>query len=69
MMPFRLRPFPASVVLLGLIATVSCNQAPPPDPAAPANPLQGVWSLTASDPGDGSSVIDPSQPGLYLNAV
>ena len=66
MMPFRLRPFPTSVVLLGLIATVSCNQAPPPDPAAPANPLQGVWSLTASDPGDGSPVIDPSQPGLYI---
>ena len=65
-MPFRLRPFPASVVLLGLIATVSCNQAPPPDPTAPANPLQGVWSLTASDPGDGSPVIDPSQPGLYI---
>ena len=66
MMPFRLRPFPASVVLLGLIATVSCSQSPPPDPAAQANPLQGVWSLTASDPGDGSPVIDPSQPGLYI---
>ena len=66
MMPFRLRPLPASAVLLGLIATVSCSQAPPPDPAAPANPLQGVWSLTASDPGDGSPVIDPSQPGLYI---
>ncbi len=66
MIPFRLRSFPASVVLLGLIATVSCSQAPPPDPAAQANPLQGVWSLTASDPGDGSPVIDPSQPGLYI---
>ena len=66
MIPFRLRPFPASVVLLALIVTVSCSQAPPPDPAAQANPLQGVWSLTASDPGDGSPVIDPSQPGLYI---
>ncbi len=65
-MLFRLRPFPASFVLLGLTATVSCSQAPPPDPAAQANPLQGVWSLTASDPGDGSPVIDPSQPGLYI---
>ena len=68
MMPFRLRSFPASAVLLGLIATVSCDQAPPPDPAAPANPLQGVWSLTTSDPGDGSTAIDPSQPGLYIFA-
>ncbi len=68
MMPFRLRPFSSSVVLLGLIVTVSCSQAPRPDPAAPANPLQGVWSLTASDPGDGSPAIDPSQPGLYIFA-
>ena len=73
-MPFRLRRFPAGVVLLGLIVTVACRQAPPsepvsaPEPTAPANPLQGAWSLTASDPGDGSPVIDPSQPGLYIFA-
>ncbi len=67
-MPCRLRPLPASVVLLGLIVTVACGQAPPPEPAAPANPLQGVWSMTVVDPADGSPVIDPSQPGLYIFA-
>ena len=61
----RLRPFLASAALLGLMVTVGC-QAPPNEPSAPANPLQGVWSLTASDNGDGSPVIDPSQPGLYI---
>ncbi len=67
-MPCRLRPLPVSAVLLGLIVTVACGQAPPSEPAAPANPLQGVWSLAAADPGDGSPVIDPSQPGLYIFA-
>ena len=66
-MSFRLRPLLGSVVLLGLIVTVACGpQAPPGELAAPANPLQGVWSLTVSDNGDGSPVIDPSQPGLYI---
>ena len=68
MISFRLRPFAASVVLLALIATVSCSPAPPADSAASANPLQGVWSLVVSDPGDGSPAIDPSQPGLYIFA-
>ena len=65
-MSFRLRPFLSSAVLLGLIGTVACGQTPPSEPDAPVNPLQGVWSLTASDPGDGSPVVDPSQPGLYI---
>ena len=67
-MSLRLRSLLASVVLLGLIATAACSQAPQGEPAAPANPLQGVWSLTASGGGDGSPVIDPSQPGLYIFA-
>ncbi len=62
----RLRPFLASAALLGLTVTVACQAPPPNEPSAPANPLQGVWSLTASDNGDGSPVIDPSQPGLYI---
>ena len=69
MMPFRLRLFAANVVLLALIATVSCSPAPPADSAASANPLQGVWSVTVSDPGDGSPAIDPSQPGDPLNLI
>ncbi len=65
-MSFRLRPLLSSAVLLGLIGPVACGQTPPSEPEAPVNPLQGVWSTTASDPGDGSPVIDPSQPGLYI---
>ena len=53
-----------------MIVTLACGQstapAPAPTPVEPANPLQGVWSQTAVDPGDGSPVIDPSQPGLYI---
>ncbi len=62
----RLRPFLASAALLGLMVTVACQADPPIEATATANPLQGVWSLTASDNGDGSPVIDPSQPGLYI---
>lgn len=51
--------------LLGLLASVACAPASTSDPP---NELHGVWSMTASDPGDGSSVIDPSQPGLYIFA-
>ena len=67
-MSSRLRSLLANAVLLGLIGTAACGQAPPGEPEAPVNPLQGVWSLTASDPGDGSPAIDPSQPGLYIFA-
>lgn len=61
-MPYRLRNLLAVVTLLGIVA---CNQAPSSEPASP---LQGVWSMTASDPGDGTAVIDPSQPGIYIFA-
>ena len=67
-MSVYVRPVLASAVLFGLIFTVACSQAPPAESETPANELQGVWSLTASDPGDGSPAIDPSQPGLYIFA-
>lgn len=59
--------------LLVLIAAAGCGQAPapepsPPEPAGPANPLQGVWSLSSVDPGGSEAVIDPSQPGLFIFA-
>jgi hypothetical protein len=57
-----------SVALLALVLFVACQQPPSSEPSSPANELVGVWSLTASDPGDGSSVIEPSQPGLYIFA-
>ena len=66
-MSLRLRHALPLVTLLGLVI-VACGQAPSSEPADSMNPLEGVWSLTASDPGDGSSVIDPSQPGLYIFA-
>lgn len=31
-------------------------------------PLEGVWSVVAVDPMDGSAAIDPAQPGLYIFA-
>jgi len=59
-----------ALAIVSLVVTVACGQtAPPPEePAAPGNPLRGVWSMTAVAPGDGSAVIDPSQPGLYIFA-
>ena len=66
-MKLRLRALPVGLAVLALIVTVACGQTPD-TPPTPGNPLQGVWSLTAVDPGDGSAVIDPSQPGLYIFA-
>lgn len=51
-----------------LVLLTACQQPPSADLDAPANELVGVWSLTAVDPGDGSPVIQPSQPGLYIFA-
>ena len=67
-MPLRLRALPVGLAVLALIVAAAFGQTTdtPPTPATPANPLQGVWSLTAVDPGEGSAVIDPSQPGLYI---
>lgn len=55
-------------VVLLLVLLASCQQAPSSSPATPSNELVGVWSLVAVDPGDGSPLIDPSQPGLYIFA-
>lgn len=56
------------MVLMVLLLLVSCQEAPSSSPATPSNELVGVWSLVAVDPGDGSPLIDPSQPGLYIFA-
>ncbi len=68
----RLRPvvLPISLILIVLVVATSCGPASDTEPPipSPANPLQGVWSVTAIDPGDGSDAIDPSQPGLYIFA-
>ncbi|HSM18498.1 MAG TPA: hypothetical protein VK845_16040 [Gemmatimonadales bacterium] len=45
----------------------ACVPAPVQEPEA-RGPLEGVWSVVAVDPMDGSAPIDPSQPGLYLFA-
>ena len=60
------RKLPSFATFLALLLTVACQQTPSSEPASPANDLVGVWSLTAVDPGDGSPLIDPSQPGLYI---
>ena len=57
----------AAVALVGLVTIASCGQAPAPtEPAAPANPLHGVWSMSKMTPGGGGTTIDPSQPGLFI---
>jgi len=66
-MPLRSRVVPTAVALVVLVTTASCGQAPAPsEPTAPANPLHGVWSMTAMTPGGGGATIDPSQPGLFI---
>lgn len=67
----HVRRFARPALLPAVFVFVGCQQAPsdgPADPAGPANELVGVWSLAAVDPGDGSPLIDPSQPGLYIFA-
>ncbi len=61
----RLSMFFSAVVLLAIIFS-ACQQTPSSEPASPANELVGVWSLTAVNPGNGSPLIEPSQPGLYI---
>ena len=65
-MSLHTRKLPCYASFLAILLTVSCQQTPSSEPAAPSNDLVGVWSLTAVDPGDGSPLIDPSQPGLYI---
>lgn len=49
-----------------LFAVAGCAQPPGADSAAAAGPLEGVWTVVAVDPTDGSGIIDPAQPGLYI---
>lgn len=66
-MQIRFRILSAAGVLVVLLTIVACSQAPTPvEPAAPVNPLHGVWSVSAMTPGDGAPTIDPSQPGLFI---
>ena len=68
-MRLRSRVVPAAVALVVLVTSASCGQAPAPvpaEPSAPANPLHGVWSMSAMTPGGGGATIDPSQPGLFI---
>lgn len=66
-MRHRLRVVPPAVALILLIATASCDRAREQGEASrPANPLQGVWSMTTMTPGEGGATIDPSQPGLFI---
>jgi len=58
---------PATLAATILIA--ACQGSPTPEPMTPTNELVGVWSLVAADPGDGSPLISPSQPGLYIFSV
>lgn len=67
-MSLRLRLIGSGSLLTALAFTTACQPSPAVEPASPANDLVGVWSLARSDPGDGSPVIDPSQPGLYIFA-
>ena len=51
------------------VALVATACAPVPGDEATGEvqgPLEGVWSVVSVDPMDGSSVVDPSQPGLYI---
>ncbi len=68
---FRIAKFTASQIVpvaltLGVLAITACgDQAAQEEPAAPANPLLGVWSMTAITADDGT-MIEPSQPGLFI---
>jgi len=65
MMGFGCRLLSASVGALAVVAVAACGQATPPEPAAPANPLAGAWSVSAITGADGVT-IDPAQPGLFV---
>jgi hypothetical protein len=51
-----------------LVALAGCAEQPTSDAASRSGPLQGVWSVVSVDASD-ASVIDPSQPGLYIFAA
>jgi hypothetical protein len=51
-----------------VLVVSACAPAPPSEASDTRGPLEGVWSVVAVDPSDGSPVIDPAQPGLYIFA-
>lgn len=58
---------PRLVLFLAVVAHLSgCSGPPRAQVGSMAGPLEGVWSVVAVDPMDGSGVIDPAQPGLYI---
>ncbi len=66
-MRLHLRVVPPVLVLFVLMTTASCDQPREQDESSvPANPLQGVWSMTTMTPGGGGPTIDPAQPGLFI---
>jgi hypothetical protein len=67
---FRIANFTASPIVpvaltLGVLAITACGDQAAREAAAPANPLVGVWSMTAITADDGT-MIEPSQPGLFI---
>ena len=55
-----------TAALVMLVTIASCAPDPvPEEPAAPPNPLLGVWSVSARTSSEGEP-IDPSQPGLFI---
>ena len=57
----------AAVALASVVTIAACGQATAPtEPAAPTNPLHGVWSMSKMTPAGGAATIDPSQPGLFI---
>lgn len=65
-MPSRVRSAAAQVSLLVLSGVMGCQQTPATQATSTTNELVGAWSLRAVDPGDGSAVIEPSQPGQFI---
>ncbi len=65
---FRIAKFTASPIVpvaltLGVLAITACGDQAAQD--ASANPLLGVWSMTAITADDGT-MIEPSQSGLFI---
>jgi len=57
----------AALAFVLSVAVASCTQASAPaEPAAPANPLHGVWSMSQLSPGGGEPTINPAQPGVFI---
>ncbi len=62
---FTASPIVPAVLAVGVFAIAACGDQAAQEDAAPANPLAGVWSMTAITADDGS-MIEPSQSGLFI---